>query len=48
VLGLGYLVTAGLLTALGEAGALPPAIAAWTAPACFAMAGLWLLWREES
>ncbi len=47
VLGLGYLVTGGLLTALGEAGALPPAIAVWTAPACFAIAGFWLLWREE-
>lgn len=48
VLGLGYLVIAGLLTSLGEAGALAPALAAWSAPASFAMAGLWLLWREEA
>lgn len=46
-LGLGYLVAAGLLGALGEAGALPPVLAAWTAPFVFAVAGLLLLQREE-
>jgi lipopolysaccharide export system permease protein len=46
-LGLGYLVAAGLLGALGEAGVLPPALAAWTAPIAFAAAGVLLLQREE-
>ncbi len=46
-LGLGYLVAAGLLGALGEAGAVPPALAAWTAPLVFAAAGALLLQREE-
>ena len=46
-LGLGYLVVAGLLGALGEASWLPPALAAWTAPLLFATAGFLLLQREE-
>jgi lipopolysaccharide export system permease protein len=46
-LGLGYLLAAGLLGALGEAGLLPPALAAWTAPFVFAAAGVLLLQREE-
>jgi lipopolysaccharide export system permease protein len=46
-LGLGYLVVAGLLGALGEASVLPPALAAWTAPLLFAAAGVLLLQREE-
>ena len=46
-LGLGYLVSAGLLAALGEASFLPPALAAWTAPLVFAVLGVLLLQREE-
>ena len=46
-LGLGYLVAAGLLGALGEAAVLPPVLAAWTAPFLFAVAGVLLLQREE-
>ena len=46
-LGLGYLVAAGLLEALGEAAVLPPVLAAWTAPLLFAAAGVLLLQREE-
>ena len=46
-LGLGYLVAAGLLEALGEASVLPPVLAAWTAPFVFAVAGVLLLQREE-
>jgi lipopolysaccharide export system permease protein len=46
-LGLGYLVAAGLLGALGEGGVLPPALAAWAAPLAFAAAGVLLLQREE-
>ncbi|MBD0271018.1 MAG: LptF/LptG family permease, partial [Acetobacteraceae bacterium] len=46
-LGLGYLVVAGLLGALGEAGVLPPVLAAWTPPFLFAIAGVLLLQREE-
>lgn len=37
--GLLYLVSDGLLTALGEAGDLPPIVAAWAAPVLFAGAG---------
>lgn len=46
-LGLGYLATAGLLGALGEAGALPPVLAAWAPPLLFAAAGVMLLQRDE-
>lgn len=46
-LGLGYLAAAGLLGALGEAGALPPVLAAWAPPFLFAAAGVLLLQREE-
>lgn len=46
-LGLGYLMAAGLLGALGETGALPPALAAWTAPLIFTAVGVRLLQREE-
>jgi lipopolysaccharide export system permease protein len=46
-LGLGYLVAAGLLGALGEAAVLPPVLAAWTGPFLFAVAGILLLQREE-
>ena len=46
-LGLGYLVAAGLLGALGEASVVPPVLAAWTAPFLFAVAGVLLLQREE-
>jgi lipopolysaccharide export system permease protein len=47
VLGLGYLVTGGLLMAIGEAGGLGPVAAAWVAPLGFAMIGLMALWRAE-
>jgi lipopolysaccharide export system permease protein len=38
-LGMAYLVTDGLLSALGGAGALPAALAAWVTPALFAVIG---------
>ncbi len=41
--GLAFLMTDGLLTALGEAGDLPALVAAWTAPAIFAAGGFWAL-----
>ena len=41
--GLGFLMTDGFLTALGEAGDLPALFAAWTAPAIFAAGGAWAL-----
>jgi hypothetical protein len=41
-LGPGYLVAAGLLGAVCEAGVLPPVLAAWTAPFLFAVAGVLL------
>ncbi len=41
--GLAFLMTDGLLTALGEAGDLPALVAAWTAPAVFAAGGVWAL-----
>jgi len=47
-LGLGFLVAAGLMSAIGEAGRLSPVLAAWTMPACFALAGLLCLWHEEA
>jgi lipopolysaccharide export system permease protein len=48
VLGLGYLVVAGLVNAIGEAGGLAPVTAAWMTPLGFAVAGLLCLWREEA
>ncbi|MBX6741152.1 MAG: LptF/LptG family permease [Acetobacteraceae bacterium] len=48
VLGLGYLVCGGMTNALGEAGGISPALAAWTAPLCFTMFALLRLWREDS
>jgi lipopolysaccharide export system permease protein len=48
VLGLGYLVVAGLVNAIGEAGGLAPAPAVWMTPLGFAVAGLLCLWREEA
>ena len=47
VLGVLYLFTGGLLGALGEAGLLPPALAAWAAPVGFAAAGAVRLVRAE-
>jgi len=47
-LGLGYLVAAGLVNAIGEAGGLAPVTAAWITPLGFVAAGLLCLWREES
>lgn len=42
-LGFGYLLFDGMLTALGETGNLPPALAAFGAAAIFASLGVWVL-----
>ena len=47
-LGLGYLVCAGLLTALGNAGTLPPLLAGWSATLLFAVMGLVRLLQAEA
>jgi lipopolysaccharide export system permease protein len=41
VIGFSYFVTNALILSLGQHGALPPIIAAWTANLIFAGAGLW-------
>lgn len=46
-LGMAYLVTDGLLSALGSAGALPAALAVWVAPALFAVIGASTLLHYE-
>ena len=46
-LGVLYLFAGGLLGALGEAGIVPPALAAWATPVGFATAGSVLLLRAE-
>ena len=46
-LGLGYVVTDGMLVAMGRAGSLPAALAAWSAPAIFACIGVALLLKLE-
>lgn len=46
-LGMGYLVADGLFSAFGEAGVLPPLIAAWTAPILFALIGGSILLHYE-
>lgn len=46
-LGVLYLFVGGLLGALGEAGLVPPALAAWAAPVVFGTAGAVLLLRAE-
>lgn len=46
-LGLLYVTLAGGLAALGEAGAIPPALAAWTSPILFCCVGLMLLLDME-
>lgn len=46
-LGMGYLTTDGVLTAMGEVGVLPPVLAAWTAPGLFTCLGGWILLRLE-
>lgn len=46
-LGLGYLLLGGLLAALGEAGVIPPPVAAWTVPILFAAIGWQMLMRLE-
>jgi lipopolysaccharide export system permease protein len=45
--GLTFLVFDGLLTALGEGGALSPFLAAWTAPVVFAAMAATVLLRME-
>jgi lipopolysaccharide export system permease protein len=45
--GLLYLVVDGLLTALGQTGALPPFVAAWTAPLLFGCAAVAVLLYAE-
>jgi lipopolysaccharide export system permease protein len=45
--GLAFLVVDGLLTALGESGALAPVLAAWTAPVVFAAFATTVLLRME-
>jgi lipopolysaccharide export system permease protein len=37
----------GLVLTFGEIGLLPPALAAWTSPAVFAAAALWLMLHDE-
>jgi lipopolysaccharide export system permease protein len=46
-LGLLFLVAAGFLSSMSEAGALPPVIAIWTAPLAFAALGFSLLLHDE-
>lgn len=46
-LGMAYLVTDGLLSALGAAGVVPPLLAAWTSPVLFALIGLSVLLHYE-
>ncbi|MGI9170614.1 MAG: LptF/LptG family permease, partial [Caulobacteraceae bacterium] len=45
--GLFYLVADGLLTAMGQTGVLPPAVAAWGAPAAFAAGAVSILLYAE-
>jgi lipopolysaccharide export system permease protein len=45
--GLLYLVTDGLLTAMGETGVLPPLVAAWGAPVVFAAGAVSILLYAE-
>jgi lipopolysaccharide export system permease protein len=45
--GLLYLVTDGLLTAMGETGVLPPVVAAWGAPVAFAAGAFTILLYAE-
>lgn len=47
VLGLGLLVAGGLMRTVGEAGRLDPVLAAWIMPACFTLAGLACVFRED-
>jgi lipopolysaccharide export system permease protein len=47
ILGLGYLTSAGLLNALGEAGTLPPWLAGWTALVLFSGYGALRLIQAE-
>jgi lipopolysaccharide export system permease protein len=45
--GLLYLVTDGLLTAMGETGVLPPVVAAWGAPVAFAAGAISIMLYAE-
>lgn len=46
-LGMGYLIIDGLLAALGSAGALPPVVAAWSAPTLLALIGMSVVLHHE-
>ncbi len=47
VLGLGFLLTDGIVAALGSSGQLPPLLTALAAPLLFISIGLWRLWLCE-
>jgi lipopolysaccharide export system permease protein len=46
-LGLGFLLSGGLLGALGEAGLLPASLAVWSVPLVFATIGAMLLMHYD-
>lgn len=48
IIGFSYFVTNSLLISLGQAGALPPVLAAWSANMLFTAAGLWLTLTVDS
>jgi lipopolysaccharide export system permease protein len=48
VIGFSYFVINALLLSLGQAGALPPPVAAWAANLLFAAAGLWFTLTVDS
>jgi lipopolysaccharide export system permease protein len=46
-LGFGFVMVNGMFDSLGKIDILPPAAAAWTAPALFTTAGIWMLLMKE-
>jgi lipopolysaccharide export system permease protein len=48
VIGFSYFIINSLLLSLGQAGAIPPLLAAWTANILFAAAGLWFTLTVDS
>jgi lipopolysaccharide export system permease protein len=48
IIGFGYFILNALLLSLGQAGALPPLVAAWAANLIFAAAGLWFTLTVDS